>query len=320
MPACRHERIDAVVTIIPIFAVILLGWAARRRGVITGAFLEPANRLVYSFSIPALIFGAIAKTSFHQKFDVRVVSFTILAIVLIYLISYAITRLSGMADARAGAFILSSAHSNVGYLGLPIAYYYLGAEGFAAAGIICGFVMIVQNVLSVIFLQLHQPSREHCSSGRSVLRALAGNPVIGGALAGMLVSIMSIDLPLVVWRTIDMLGGLAPPMALLLIGASLSVGVVRTSLAATFGSLLIKLALLPAVALLLFQLAQLRPAEFLPAIILLCAPPATIVYVMVRGMNCDADFADTQISLGTILSAVTISVWLSVISRLPVTG
>jgi predicted permease len=42
-------------TIIPIFVVILLGWAARLRGFLQPEFLGPANQLVYHLAIPALI-------------------------------------------------------------------------------------------------------------------------------------------------------------------------------------------------------------------------------------------------------------------------
>ena len=307
---------EIISTIIPIFAVILLGWGVRRRGFIADEFLDPANRLVYNLSIPALIFSAIAKTSFHQQFAVRVVVLAVLAMFLVYCLSLLISRLTHMETERAGAFILSSSHSNIGYIGLPTAYYYLGEEGFATAGIICGFVMIAQNLFSVIFLQMQQVSFARLSSWKRVLKPLALNPVILGAVGGMIVSICGVKLPVVVWRTVEILGGLAPPMALLLIGASLSLKLVGDSLLQTIGAIGMKLFVLPAVAILLFWLFRVEHADFLPAVILLCSPPATVVYVMVKGMRRDADFAVTQISLGTLVSALTFIFWLTLIPRL----
>lgn len=307
---------EVVTTIVPIFVVILLGWIARRRGFISADFLDPANRLVYCLSIPALIFGSIAKTSFHQKFDGKVVLLTLLAITMIYFSALFIARVSQMTAGRTGAFVLSSAHSNVGYIGLPIAYYYLSVDEFASASIVCGFVMIGQNLLSVLFLQIKQISYRNLSSLKTTVKALSSNPVIIGALAGMFVSLLEIDLPQVVWRTVDILGGLAPPMALLLIGASLSLKLARNSLSATFVALVIKLLLLPAAVVMLFCLFHVKPVDYLPVVILLCSPAATIIYVMVKGMHYDADFAVTQISLGTLVSALTFMVWLAVIPRM----
>ncbi len=307
---------EVVTTITPIFIVILLGWVARRRGFISADFLDPANRLVYCLSIPALIFGSIAKTSFHQKFDGKVVLLALVAVILIYLLAFFIARVSRMSEGRTVAFVLTSGHSNLGYLGLPIAYYYLNVDEFAAASIVCGFVMVVQNLLSVLFLQLPQISNRNLSSLKTTVKALSANPVIVGALAGMSVSLLEIDLPKVVWSTMDILGGLAPPMALLLIGASLSLKLARNSLPATFGAIAIKTLLLPAAAIVLYRFFHVQPVDYLPAVILLGSPAATIIYVMVKGMHYDVDFAVTQISLGTLISALTYTVWLAVIPRL----
>jgi hypothetical protein len=55
-----------VSTIIPIFAVIILGWFARWRGFIPPEFLGPANRLVYYLAIPAMIFRGIPRDSLKR--------------------------------------------------------------------------------------------------------------------------------------------------------------------------------------------------------------------------------------------------------------
>jgi len=307
---------EVLITIIPIFTVILLGGVARWKGIITGQFLDSANKLLYSFSIPALIFGAIAKTSFHQQFDARIVSLTLSVLAGTYVFAYGITLLSGMPRNRVSAFILCSCHGNLGYLGLPIAFYYLDAKGFASAGIICGFIMIAQNMLSVIFVEMFQNTSKQRSRGRAIIKALTGNPVILGAISGMIVSITDLPIPQVIWRTISILGALAPPMALLLIGASISLQLKGFSLTTTLGAIAIKLIGMPLAAVVLFHLAGITSAEYLPAVILLCSPTATIVFIMVKGTGGDADFSVTQISLGTLLSALTFIGWLALIPHL----
>ena len=47
-------------TIIPIFVIIAMGCVARRKDFIPPEFLGPANRLVYHFAIPAMIFRAVS--------------------------------------------------------------------------------------------------------------------------------------------------------------------------------------------------------------------------------------------------------------------
>ena len=309
---------EVITTIIPIFLIIILGWGARKRGFITPEFLGPANRLVYYLSIPALVFGAISKAPFHKQFDAWVLVLTLGSVLAVYGLAFLLSRLLKMAPERAGAFIQSSGHGNLGYIGLPTAYYYLGDHGLAAAGILCGFVMVLQNLMSIVELQLHdRKGRHQAGSGAGqVVAKLLGNPVIIGAMAGIVVSAFSIPIPGVVRRSIDILAGLAPPMALLLIGASLSLQMVRRQLRPTLGAVTLKLIVLPACGVALFSLLHIGLARYLPALILLCSPTATVAYVMTREMHSDADFAVAAISASTLFSAATFIIWLTVIPLL----
>lgn len=300
-----------IATITPIFVIILLGWVARKKQFITPGFLEPANRLVYYLSIPAMVFSSIAKASFHEQFDAKVLFLTLSAAGLIYLGADCLARLRRMEPARAGVFVQSAGHSNIGYIGLPIAFYYLGEAGLAKAGIICGFLMILQNLLSVIFLQLHDSSNKKMPGVWFLAKKLIKNPVIVGAMAGIAVSYTEIPIPQVIQRSLDILAGLAPPMALLLIGASLSLKLMRQYIRPALGAVFLKLLVLPATGVILFSLFNITPKAYLPGLILICSPTATVAYVMAREMQSDGDFAVATISASTLFSSVTIMFWLT---------
>jgi hypothetical protein len=45
-----------------------------------------------------------------------------------------------------------------------VAFYFMGESGLAKAGILAGFLMILQNVLSVLALQACSVWRSSCSS------------------------------------------------------------------------------------------------------------------------------------------------------------
>lgn len=307
---------EAFATVIPIFAIIVLGWVARKRGFITTGFLEPANRLVYYLALPALIFTSIARTNFTKQFEAKILLLTLAAAAIAYLLAVILARIGKMAPARIGTYVQCSGHGNLGYIGLPIALYYLGQEGLAKASIICGFLMILQNFLSVLSLQLHGRAGVAPLRGRDLLGKLLGNPVIVAAMAGIAVSALSLPLPKVVLRSLDILGNLAPPTALLLIGASLSLKLFRTCRLPTFGAVFCKLLFLPGLALVFFAVFQLRPVDYLPAIILLASPTATVAYVMAREMGGDADFSVAAISVSTLCSALTFMFWLALIAEL----
>jgi predicted permease len=301
-------------TIIPIFAVVMLGWLARKKGFMPQAFLEPANRLVYYLAIPAMIFHAVSKASFRTEFNATVLLITLSAVVLAYSGAWAVGRLTRWPAHRVGSFIQCAAHGNQGYIGLPVAFYFIGDGGFVKASIIAGFMMILQNILSVLALQAYAESGD--GSGirlRLVAEKLIRNPVIVSALAGVAVSLSELTLPPIISRFLEVLGDLAPPMSLLLIGASLSLNAVRKMLLPVLGAVAIKISLLPCAGLALFMLFSVDAADYVPSMILLAAPTATVAYVMSKQLGGDELFASAAVSASTIFSALTYLVWLSVV-------
>jgi hypothetical protein len=52
--------------------------------------------------------------------------------------------------------------------------------------------------------------------------------------------------------------------------------------------------------------------DYLPALILLASPTATLTYVMAEEMKGDTDFAVASLSICTMLSAATFSIWLHI--------
>ena len=305
---------NIVTTIIPIFAIIILGLFSRRIGFIQPAFLEPANRLVYHLAIPAMIFRSISRASLKTQFDITVLTITVLSVPAVFVVAWAIGYIARVRRKQIGAFIQSSFHGNLGYIGLAVAYYYLGDKGFVRASIIAGFIMILQNFLAVIVLQLYSTDISEKKSKTNLAWKILGNPVILSAMAGILFSFTEMPIPLVIDRILDIISGLALPMALLLIGASLSFKLIRLQILLVLSSSIMKLILLPGLGFILYRLLDVAPQDFLPGLILLASPTATISYVMAKELGGDTDFSVAAISISTILSAITFSIWLNMMA------
>jgi predicted permease len=212
---------------------------------------------------------------------------------------------------RMGSFLQCSFHGNLGYIGLAVAFYFLGDQGFTRASILAGFVMLLQNFLAVVALSRFNQEPEQKISTLSLVRRVLLNPVIISAMAGMAFSLTGLDLPVILDRSLKILGGMALPLALLVIGTSISFAQMRQQLRLTALIGVLKLLLLPATGLILFHLLNLHRIEYLPALILLASPTATVSYVMASEMAGDADMATAAISVTTLVSAVTFTLWLS---------
>jgi predicted permease len=302
---------DILKTILPIFAIILLGWGLRRLDFMQEGFLKPANRLVYYVAIPAMIFREIAEAEFLQHFSLVLVAATLAPLIIVALAGLLLVRGIKLQRHRVGSFLQCSFHGNLGYIGLAVAFYFLGDEGFTRASILAGFVMLLQNFLAVVALSRFNQEPDQEISTPALVRRVLLNPVIISAMAGMAFSLAELNLPVILDRSLRILSGMALPLALLVIGTSISFTQMRQQLRLTVLIGVLKLLLLPATGLILFHLLDLHRIEYLPALILLASPSATISYVMASEMAGDTDMATAAISITTLVSAVTFTLWLS---------
>ena len=304
---------NIISTIIPIFIIIFLGLFAKQRGFITPDFLHQGNRLVYYIAIPAMIFSSISKAALKTQMNFAVISITLTSLVVIAAVAKGITRFLKIKRSSKGSFIQSSFHGNLGYIGLAVAFYYLGDGGFVKAAILSGFVMILQNIMAVIILQYHKGNNKDRPKMFDTMKKTMANPVILSALAGILFSLSNIQMPLIIDRALEILKGMALPLALLIIGASLSFEKIKPRFLNVLVSSFLKVIITPAIGLLLFKVLSIAPEDYLPGLILLASPTATLTYIMAKEIGGDPDFAVAAISICTIISGFTYGLWLGIV-------
>jgi len=305
---------QVIVTIIPIFMLIFLGTGARRLGFMEPQFTAPANRLVFHLAIPALVFRALTRASLKEQFDLRLVLMTMAAVLIIVLLTWMFNyRRAAVAGPVKGTFSQAAIHGNLGYIGLAVAFYYLNEADFSQASMLVGFLMLLQNCLAVLLLHFYGHS-EKKSRGWGMFSRVIFNPVILAATAGMICNLSGVHLPVIIDRFLQILSGLALPMGLLLIGASLSPGLLRRWFPLASLSAFLKLVALPGLGLLLYYLAGLQTRAMVPGLILLGAPTATLTFVMAQEMGGEVDLAVASVSFSTIMSALTYALWLGLLT------
>jgi predicted permease len=134
--------------------------------------------------------------------------------------------------------------------------------------------------------------------------------VIISALAGVGLSLSGLVLPGFLDRTLLMLGNLGLPLALLIIGATLAETPLKSGLVRLSGLACLKLLVAPGLGLVLLLL---WPAPFLPAqaaLILLCAPTATVTVILAWQMGGDPALASSAVSFTHALSPLAYYLWL----------
>lgn len=298
-------------TIVPVFSIILLGLLCRHTGYLPSALTGPLNRLVYYIALPAMIFRAVAEAPLQSQFNGRLLLGTLAACAGCFVLALLLGLLFRIRAREMGTFLQSATHGNLGYIGLAVVYYFLGKEALGKASLLAGFLMLLQNLQSVLGLLLFSAGegdpRAKILYG---VRKAVSNPIILAAGAGILFSFGEVSVPTVLERSLGILSGMALPLALLVIGASLSMGLVRAYALLSLGSGVLKLLACPALGLLLYLALDLTTDTFLPGMILLASPTATVTYVMALEMKGSPNQASASVSLITLLSSLAFVFWL----------
>ena len=58
--------LNALTAVVPIFALVLVGWLVRRVGILGPQATTELNRFVVYLALPALLFDVIANAAWHQ--------------------------------------------------------------------------------------------------------------------------------------------------------------------------------------------------------------------------------------------------------------
>jgi len=302
--------LKVITTIIPIFVVILLGWLLRWRGILPFDLTKPLNRIVYYIAIPALIFREVAGASFEASFSLDLLVGTLVPLIALFFIGVGVGRLFSFRRRELGTFTQTCFHGNLGYIGLAVAFYFLGKDGLTRAGILAGFLLLFQNFLGVISLQMNAARPEKGYQFFFICKKVFANPVILSALAGIFFSVSGIKIPQTLDRSLEILSGMALPLALLVIGASLSFDLIKSHLRPALSAAFLKLVVLPGLGILMYLFLGISASQFLPGLILLAAPTATITYVMAAEMKGSPELASATVSVSTILSCFSFIFWL----------
>jgi len=170
-------------------------------------------------------------------------------------------------------------------------------------------VIPVYNVVSVVLLGLGASKRGQPLQKRlrDAGRGLLTNPLILACLAGVLIKVSGVSLPLFVERAMKGLGNASFAAALLALGMSFTFSRVHgpmlraalcSSVLRVFGSPLMGLLL----GVLLGRWLGLSPDLLLVALLFLATPTAVASFVMAEQMGCDKDLAAAIVLLSTLLS------------------
>lgn len=264
----------------PIFILIAIGFLACRFGIISRDQAGGMGRFVITFALPALVIRALLERPLADVIDWYYLLAYGLGSLLVFGLGYAFARfvrkdsLSGSALTGLGVSV-----SNSGFVGYPILVMAVGAP----AGVALALGMMIENLLMIpLALTLAELGRQNEGGIGRALRGTAYNlirhPVLIAITAALTMALLELHPPPVMMKVIDMLATASAPVALFVIGASLSGmkpgGMLMDVGQVTFG----KLILHPLLVLLCFTVLPVSDPLLITAGVLMAAAPMMSIY------------------------------------------
>lgn len=291
-------------TTLPVFAMVFIGLGLRKLGWIDAAFVNTASALVFRATLPTLIFLSILRADLDTAFNPGLLGFFVLAT----LGSFALVwcwALWRVPRADRGVYVQGAFRGNCGIVGLALAASLYGEYGLSAGGILLGLVIICYNILSVVVLLTYQ-SEQKLHWGH-ILADIGRNPLILSVVVAVPFAWWEVSLPDWIMTSGDYFASLTLPLALLCIGATVSLSAIRNDSGPAMGATVFKMVSLPALCTLAAWLAGFEGRELGLMYLYFASPTAAASFVMAKALGGNARMAANIVAMTTLLASVTVT-------------
>lgn len=301
--------IFALNSTMPVFLVIVLGYFLRRIGMLTKPFCDAGDKFVFKVALPVLLFKDIMSTDLHQDFDWTFVIFCAAATTVMFFGIWGCARLFLKDKSLVGAFCQAAARSSAAILGVAFVQNMYGSAGMMPLMIVAAVPLF--NIYSVIILTFSAQDR---TGGKGQIKKacvnVLKNPIIIGILLGLIASLISLQLPPILDKTVSSVGSLASPLALLIVGANFEGRKAIAKLKPTIWATATKLVILPAVFLPMAVALGFTGSALVAVLIMVGSPTTVTCYIMAKNMGGDPVLSSSIVVTATLFSSVTLTFWI----------
>lgn len=302
--------------ILPVFLVIGAGYLAAKRGVVTEAGIDGVMQYAQGVAIPVLLFIGLARLDLSAVFELR--------LYVSFYTSCTLAFLAGMLGARvlfgrdwedAVAIGFVALFSNSLLLGLPITERAFGTEATASNYAIIAIHSPFCYLLGITAMEIAR-AKGHAPRDipAKVAKAVLTNPLVAGALLGLVANLVGLPLPQVAWDGLALLASGGLPAALFGLGGVLARYRPEGDMATILFVVSLSLIAHPAMAWALGRMVDLPEETFRSVVVTAAMAPGANAYIFSSMYQRAQRVAASAVLVGTALSIVTAAGWLWALS------
>lgn len=304
--------------VLPIFALILTGFIARRSGALGPNATKEVNRFVVYLALPALVFDIMAKASLSEVWlPGFIIAFGIGGlIVFVFTLWLRMKQGAHMSDGAIDG--LNTGYANTGFIGIPLVLAALGQSAMGATVVANILTVCILFALALVLIEVSlQEAASPAEVCKKTLLSLIKNPLVISPLAGAVFMCTGLPLPKPVDTYLQLLGGAASPCALVALGLFLADNASRkprAGIGVQWTLVALKLIVHPLITwIIAVPILHLDPLLAHTAVLIAALPTGTGPFMLAEFYGREALLTGRVMLITTVLSIFTLSLYLATI-------
>ena len=300
---------QAALAIIPVIALVVLGHLARRGGLIHAASWPGIEQLGYRVLFPAILLTSIYRSELSLGRLGPYLGALTLAFALTGALALIWARRRGQTGPRSSSLFQGALRFN-SLLILAVAAQGLGGQALGDLAVAFAFLIPAFNISAIVALTLLSDGSRPAGAAARIGAEIGRNPMVLSCVAGLVLNLSGIALPVWVLSPLDWLGQGALAVGLLAVGAGIDPARLWQRDPALWLGVWMRLVMCPVIFLAAALIIGLPAGQVASGVLATAAPGAPVGYILARQMGGDADFYAAIFTWQTVLAALTLPLWL----------
>lgn len=305
----------------PIFLVMVIGYVLKQMGMLDEHFVTVANKFNFKVTLPFMLFKDISGVDIKAVFDIKYVLFCAMASTACFWLIWGAAKFFVQDKSIRGAFVQASFRGSAAVMGLAFIQNIYGASAMGPLMIVSAVPLY--NIFSVLVLTFEAEDGVELDKRAKMKQALVNivkNPIIISILLGLVVSLLGIDFPVIIDKTVNSVSQMATPLALITIGAGFKGRKALAKIKPTMAAAMIKLVMQPLLFLPVAVAMGFSGEKIIAILIMLSSPTTPSCYIMAKNMHNDEVLTASVVVVTTLLGAVTLTIWIFILKTIGLIG
>lgn len=285
--------------VIALFLIMLIGVYGSKRKIITPTINKGLTNILLEISLPCLV---VSSFIFDMNDDlksniIKCFIYSPISLIITMIVSY--IALYPIKSDKKIIMQFANVFSNCGFVGFPIIYSIFGNEGIIYASIFNMFFTIAVWTYGVMLFNGNIDKKD--------LKKVLLNPSIIAVIIGLIIMIFKINIPDVLYSTLELVGGLTSPLSMIIIGVILGNANILKYLKdyTIYYSSLLKLILLPCILILVSRIINDTSMVSKALIIITAMPAAAMTSILAENFDKEKEYSAVIVFITTLIFLVT---------------